>query len=429
VQKNLLKKIANHIKLLDFYQRAKKFNNLSRKEKDSFINKKIRNLVKCAYFNTSYYRELFKEHRIDYEKIRKKEDLTKIPVTEKISFRNNMSKFYNVEFRNGYEFSTSGSTGIPVKISYDENSLLNYLAITQRQRNITKKFVRTKGKKIFIVLPIPEASSYKFEKYIHEILFVPKFLRKRYQYHDIQLPINDLVNIIKTEKPSIVGSYGSFVSFFARNLRERDLKVSYPDLFVYSSDHCPKSDIEFLLNKGICVLSNYTCAESICIAYQKEPLGNLLIHEDAVYLWNNENNDIILTNIANNGTILLNYNFGDNGNITYDSDIDRFLVENLEGTSNCSLILKDNKIIPYVMIDQFFHLNGLIRFQIIQKNTSYLKINIITKKNFERIKEIIEKRLRALIPYDVEIKIENVTEIEREKSGKFKPIIIEKSSY
>jgi len=418
-------KLLNYFYLLDYYYEVRKFNKSSRKEKTAFINKRIRNFVKCAYLNTHYYHSLFKEHQIDYDNIRKIEDLKKIPITDKITFRKNQQLFYNVNCKQTYTFTTSGSTGIPVKIIYDIKSLLIYLAISQRHREVTKKINKGNGKKIFIVHTVPDTTAYTIEEYIHDILFLPKLIRSKYPYYNIHLPMEELIDIIKRERPLIVSTYGSFISLIARYLREHDLKISNPRLFIYSSDNCSKQDIKFLLDMGIKTISTYTCVESLCLAYQDVPSGNFIIYENAANLWNDESENIILTNLFNDGTILLNYRVGDRGKILYDSETDNYVIKDLEGSVSDYIVLKDGGRISHAMIDDFFWIEGIIQYQIIQKNFSKFVIRIVVERNFDSIKNVIESRFRELLNYGTQIQFENVTEIKREKSGKFKPIICE----
>jgi len=92
-------------------------------ELEELQNKKLRSMVKHAYENTEFYHYKFKNVGIHPDDIKTVKDLEKVPFTTKEELRqqkleSRVSKGLNLS--QCFVTETSGSTGIPLKIVYDE---------------------------------------------------------------------------------------------------------------------------------------------------------------------------------------------------------------------------------------------------------------------------------------------------------------------
>lgn len=100
----------------------KKF--LHQQEIRSIQEKKMGELLFYLKSNSPYYKKIFKQHKIDPEKLRHLEDLSKIPTTGKEDLQSNNDQFLCVPRTSVIEYtSTSGTLGAPVTIALTENDL------------------------------------------------------------------------------------------------------------------------------------------------------------------------------------------------------------------------------------------------------------------------------------------------------------------
>lgn len=97
----------------------------------SYQEEMLRKQLTYLKANSPYYSRLFKNHRIDVEKIRTLEDLVKIPVTTKDDLQESNDDFLCISKNKIADFvTTSGTSGDPVWIALSENDL-NRLAYNE----------------------------------------------------------------------------------------------------------------------------------------------------------------------------------------------------------------------------------------------------------------------------------------------------------
>lgn len=96
----------------------------SREEIKVFQERKLSELLQYLSKNSKYYRELFKENKIDLDSIFTLEDLQKIPVSTKDDLQKRTEDFICVENQRIVDYNTtSGTLGDPVTFVSTENDL------------------------------------------------------------------------------------------------------------------------------------------------------------------------------------------------------------------------------------------------------------------------------------------------------------------
>jgi phenylacetate-CoA ligase len=100
-------------KTIKYFDLFKKNLSLSKQEMIKLQNILIQKLIKHAYDQTQYYRELMDSLNIKPEDIKCKEDLKKLPILTKSTVRQNIKKIKSNDkySKNLEEYTSSGSTG------------------------------------------------------------------------------------------------------------------------------------------------------------------------------------------------------------------------------------------------------------------------------------------------------------------------------
>lgn len=99
-----------------------------------YQNRQLRAMVTHCYQNVPYYRDLFRQLKLDPESIRTRDDLQKLPLLDKKVVQENFDKFiskshYNFLCKTG---TTSGTTGRPGKFVRDFDAINFEHAVTWR---------------------------------------------------------------------------------------------------------------------------------------------------------------------------------------------------------------------------------------------------------------------------------------------------------
>jgi phenylacetate-CoA ligase len=195
---------------------------------------------------------------------------------------------------------------------------------------------------------------------------------------------------------------------------------------------------ELIENKfGIRVFSRYNAVESFRIGFSCERQHGFHLREDLCCLRivdtrgnqvkDGEPGEVVLTNLVNRGTVLINYRIGDLGAITHEPcPCGRTLpmLARLEGRSEDIIYLADGRMVhPRTVWSVFKERNDVLRYQLIQHQPDKFELRIVPAGSQARdavVNSILEDLEKLLGP--VEITTSCLEELPM-GGRKFRPVI------
>jgi phenylacetate-CoA ligase len=159
------------------------------------------------------------------------------------------------------------------------------------------------------------------------------------------------------------------------------------------------------------------------------------INEESVFIYTDENNNAIVTELFNNSMPYINYINDDiitiSDNYCECGRTSR-VIEKIIGRKSGYIIKPDgSKINQFILMVIFYEVyrykfkNSIRKFKIFQKENLF-RIEIIPLENFnDSCKDYISKRMYEEIGSQIRIEFQLVDNIERDKSGKFRYFIRE----
>jgi phenylacetate-CoA ligase len=139
-------------------------------------------------------------------------------------------------------------------------------------------------------------------------------VKPRRRFVSITTPIDEVAELMRAERPDVLTGYGGWVDLFFRTVAERGLEIPRPKLVLYMAEALPPGARELIEETfGIPVLSRYSAAESFKIGFSCEERRGFHLHEDLCHVRTDEAGRILLSNLVNRATVLLNYPIGDVG--------------------------------------------------------------------------------------------------------------------
>ncbi|WP_319590291.1 hypothetical protein [uncultured Draconibacterium sp.] len=223
-----LKVVANPIirnKLVNNPNFRECFNSLEERESLSsadireFQFAQLKNMLKHASMNVPYYNNLFKKVGFDPEKMSSFDDIKVIPYLTKQLIHENFDQLISNKKVSGgyYQASTGGSTGRPLKVLLDYNSIFMENAFIYFYRktlnyNFDDKMATFRGVKF-------DNKYYKMNPMYNEMLFSPFRLSSATILRYLE-KMNDY-------KPMFLHGYLSSIHFFAKLLQENNLKLKH----------------------------------------------------------------------------------------------------------------------------------------------------------------------------------------------------------
>jgi phenylacetate-CoA ligase len=294
----------------------------SRQKLDRLCDSRIRKLVRYAARSVPYYREIFAREGIDPREVRGARELDQLPLLDKQVVRERPQDFLADGMRDkSLSFQSSGTTGSATEICHDFPALWKNIAFGERERKVSTGQCEGgfRPKELYIG---SEDSTFTrvIEFYQHSVLFP---VRPRRRFIPVVESVERIAEIINAERPDILVGYGGWHDLFFRTVRARGIQLDHlPKMAMYIAEALPPGAREFIEGEfGIPVFSRYTAAECFKIGFFCPERSGFHIHEDLCRirvvneegseLPHGEQGEVVLSNLVNRATVLLNYRMGD----------------------------------------------------------------------------------------------------------------------
>jgi phenylacetate-CoA ligase len=395
----------------------------SKKELAEIQLKRLRRIIRHAYEHVPYYRDLFDIEKIKPESIKKLEDLQRIPITTKKDIQANYGKIFSNNIERYDILTTTGSTGIPLRICNDRKSqfytdaLLLY-AFSEAGLKLRDRFVE-----ISAITKQPNYLDHKFRIFRRDEISLYNSMEK-------------IIEMLQKYKPDAIYTFPSVLRTMSHFL---DNEVSLMPRLIFTHGETLTESCREIINSafGTEIMNTYGSTEFNRLAFEcDEHSGLHMITDCSVidFVKDGQNVDygcegeIIVTGLYNYKMPLIRYNLGDIG-IPTDEECpcgrNWPLIKSIEGRSDDYLILPSGKVISPRNINVIEGIPGIIQYRTIQERKDRFVVLIIPDKDFssETEKKIKEKINLGCLGENINIEIRLVDEIPRERTGKLKTII------
>ena len=391
--------------------------------------KRLRAIVKHAYENTTYYHRKFKEASITPDDIRSPDDLEKLPITTKDDVRNygltemtshglNLNKCRNVP--------TSGSSGTPMRVIYDQNAddfskAINLRSMVENGLRITDRMVnlgdmRTAKKPLW------------FQKLgVLNLQTIDIF-------NDIDKEVNDL---LKINPESMIG-YASQLRLLSEYKLEHGLNGLKPST-IFTTAEILDPDTRRIINTAFdleavdlfgCIEVNRTaweCQEH-CGYHMDVDSVVMELLSDGESVSAGERGEVIYTSLYNYAMPLIRYQVGDVATPTDETcpcGRGLPLLKSVEGRKDDFIRLLSGKAIsPITMHLIVKHTPGIVECQVVQESLRKLSVILVVTDKFTDVQsERLIQEINQALNNEVSVEINVVDAIRRGPNGKMRMVI------
>jgi phenylacetate-CoA ligase len=420
--------------------RQKRVPFLPREQVERLRDLHVRRIVAYAAKTVPYYRELFARERIDYREIRSAGDLVRLPLLDRELVRRQPKLFLSEAppARGSLAFFTTGSTGTPLRVQHDRRSLLANLAFGERER--APVIDGTGGSFLPKELYVGNETSTlrKVTAFYQQSTFMPVGSGRRFV--SVRAPIEEVAALARLEQPDLLVGYGGWIHLFFKTVAARRIEIHPPKMVMYVAEALPHGGREQIEGSfGIPVMSRYSAAEAFKIGFYCERRTGFHLHEDVTHvrvvgvdgatLGPGEIGRLVISNLVNRGSVLLNYPVGDLGSISSQQcPCGRTfkLLSELEGRVEDIMPLPDGRFVHPRAVWQVFQGDpDLLQYQLTQYEPDRFELRLVTvdRGAFGRVEQRARPLLQALLGPGARIDVSRRGEDEQRGEGKFRAVV------
>jgi phenylacetate-CoA ligase len=381
---------------------------------------KLQKLIRHAYKNIPFYKDRFDSIGIRPEDIRTTADIKRLPVVEKEDLRKGILESASIPERSQW-VSTSGSTGIPMRIPFlrRDHSLINLTWL----RPLLAHGIPPGARTLEITGP------HNIQLHSHWYQRLGLFRRKSISIFETE---GRWIDSLFREQPDILWGYSGSLKILAQFLKKNKISGFSPRWIVGVSDLVDEDCRELIREVFKTELIDlYGAAETGCISWLcptcKEyhiNIDHLLVEfiKESHFAELDAPSKICVTNLHSFAFPIIRYEIGDLGFWSSKKPVcgrGLPLMKVIEGRSDAAIRLSSGRrLSPMFFFGAMKKVEGLANWQVIQDEPGRLAIKVIADETNRFSGNDMKDRLLKLIAEPIQIDIEIVRTIPEAPSGK-----------
>ena len=398
-------------------------------------DERVRAIARHAAETVPHYRDLFRSEGIDAREIRTAADLDQLPLLDRGQIQEAPERFLSESAQGALLFPTNGTTGKPLEVWHDRASVLENLALGERERVVEAGLT---GRRVrYRVLDVnygPRDTGFGVLRFYREQTVMP--LRPARHMVLINDPFDRVVDAVNRLKPHVLQGYGSYLEAFFHEAEQTGAELHRPAVVLYGSDTMTPAGRRFIEQRfGIPVISRYNAVEAFKIGFTCEERDGVHLEDDLCRLrvLDAEGNEpppgqigeVVISNLVNRATVLLNYRLGDVaarsegacgcGRLTP-------MLADVGGRLERTLRAQDGSFVPEGAIQVRLKDRGAHSFQLVQLAADRYELKVVAE-DYERILPGLTEDLHDLLGSEIHVETSSHERLEPGPRGVFQYVL------
>jgi len=282
-------------------------------------NRRLQEIMRYAYETIPFYRQTLHERHLKPQDFQSAGDLARLPLIDRSFVMQNPAAFRSPQFP--AEVCTGLESGGGITTYWDPAASIKRLSLAERDRVIWLKTVNRRRRTRQLYILVGTSSTLATRRFFDKQVLIPRFLVERF-YVDPKEPFDLVAERIEQLRPDVVYSYGSYLEEFSRYLRNQRHTAAMPKLWIYGADTLTEPWREIVQREmGCTVIANYPSTECGRIGFECEQQQGYhlnidfcpvrTVRDDGSDCVDGEIGQVVVSNLLNRATVLLNYLQGD----------------------------------------------------------------------------------------------------------------------
>jgi phenylacetate-CoA ligase len=399
-------------------------------------------MVRHAAATVPHYREALAAAGLRPEDVRGADDLARLPLVGGDDLAAAPERFASNRHPadRTLALSSSGTGGRPKTVRYQPAALFTALAHGQRQRAVLAHFVGRRFGYREMSVQRRDSVAEQLRAFYEAQAWVPRAVDLRRTVLPVDTGFDEAVARIDEFRPEVIFGYGSFLGALFRRAAERGHALHRPRVLWYGADAMADADRALIEGElGIPVVSTYQADEALRLGFQCELRGgfHLVLDDVAVRVVDGdgrtlpagERGEIVVSNLTNRATVLLNYKLGDL--VTLDVDpcpCGRTLptLARIEGRADDLVALPDGDVRhPIALLHALQSVPGVVGVQVVQEEVARFTLRAVCAAgtDWPPTARRLRETLAATLGHPLSVDAVRVEELPREAGGKVRAVI------
>jgi phenylacetate-CoA ligase len=407
---------------------------LSPEEMAARRDERVRSIVRFAFERVPWYGRAMRDRGLAPEDFQTVDDLALLPIVghEELASENDAFLPRDARTEDLLELKTSSSTMTARRVYHDPEGIIAGWAVKLRERAVRERHI---GQRRYRSASLSlDGNPTRVREHFRVIApAVWKLIpdgRKFSVFEDSAR----VAEGIREWRPLHLSGYGSALGRLFRYLAESGESIPLPKVVTFSSDTMAPMERRMIEEDfGVPVLGIYSATEAFSIGFECGLGEGYHVNEDVSHVRIADPDgrtvapgvpgSVIVSNLVNRGTVLLNYRLGDVGSpVEGACPCGRPLprIHLLEGRDTIYIERTDGLPLHQYRLFRALNAIGMSRWQVLQTDLTTFTVRVIPALGQDRPQT--EARIRStildLIGPDLDIAIEYPPDLERTKTGK-----------
>lgn len=398
--------------------------------------------LRHAYEHVPYYRETLRKLGLQPADFAVASDLAKLPLIDREQLQRDPEYFTSrAEPLSSYtEIDTSGSTGRPMAFfRYVPGAFQKSLGFERMEPLLAGLTGKRWSRRDAVIVPTSRWSAdMAHAGQVQWLSLHSRVICRSFSLFDTPA---ELASEIEQFRPDLIKGNGSFVEELYTHVMSEGRAFHHPKVITYTGDSVSAPMSRVLRNElGIALLSVYQAVEIGIIGWQCERQGGhhlnvdlfpvRILGSDRRELPHGESGEVVVSNLVNRGTMLLNYLLGDLATRSPEPcECGRSLplLSGIDGRStdwlqSASGRLLHPRAVTSTVLRQIWP--GIRRYQVVQERPGHIRVLIVTAPggDHEEIRSSIVAEARKLEdPLDADVVFTD--SLSRTEGGKVRTVV------
>jgi phenylacetate-CoA ligase len=404
-------------------------------------SRRVQAMVRHAYRTVPHYRETIDRLGLQPDAFRSAADLARLPILERDVLQRDPERLTSsaIGAHDRLTLRTGGSTGAPRAVHHSTRAIVQNAAHGERERSIIAAALGKRAGYRETVIGSPRSTAQEVQAHLRAHTVQPKGVRIERQYLSVLDLVETTAERMAAFAPDVVHGYGSYLAVLFAHVSANRSKLPLPRVVTFSSDGLSDAARRLIRDDlGIFVLGTYQAVEAFKIGFECGEGEGLHINADLYPVRivdaagedvpAGEPGDVIVSNLVNDATVLLNYRLGDQAALlTERCACGRTLPRMTQplGRLDDWILVGETRVHSQSVRTVFTDESEILQYQVMQRASRDFLVSLVTRapELGAALVRRIGERLRARLGEGVTVEVVRVHDLPRTARGKVRAIV------